>query len=113
MAKKGGSNELILELRYERTEELLLSGVGPSRIESSLSKEYGVTTRQVRNYIAEVYRRWQERRQADAPLRRERVFLMAERFYARTFTEKKYGPAAQILALLMKASGAFSQQDPE
>lgn len=38
---------------------------------------------------------------------------MAERFYAKTVSEKKYGPAAQILALLMKASGAFAQESPE
>lgn len=111
MSRKSATSRVALEQRYERVEELLLSGIAPSRIETSLSKEYGITTRQVRNYITEVYERWQERRQTDAPYRRERVFLMAERFYAKAMADKRYGPAAQILGLLMKASGAFQQDD--
>ena len=111
MANKPGSSRIPVEQRVERVEELMLSGVAPSRIEVALSKEYSLSRRQIRNYITEVYRRWRERREADAPLRRERVFLMGERFYTKTMAEKKYGPAAQILGLLMKASGAFEQRN--
>lgn len=113
MAKTPGGSRIVLEQRIEKTEEMLLAGIAPSRIEAALAKEYGVSPRQVRNYIAKVYAQWQSRRQADAPHRREKVVLMAERFYARCMAQKKYGPAGQILALLLKASGAFTQDSPD
>lgn len=99
-----------LSERLEKVEEMLCAGLSPGRIEAILSRSeaedgFGVTQRQVRNYINRVYERWQEQSAADAPHRREKIFLMAERFYTRCLTAKSWAAAAQALAILVRVSG--------
>jgi hypothetical protein len=66
------------ESRLITIEELLVSGLGTSRVERELDRKFGVTTRQVRKYIAEIRRRWEGESQDDASIRRETLYRMAE-----------------------------------
>jgi hypothetical protein len=96
--------------RIEAAEELLCAGLSPGRVERKLSQDYGISTRQARTYIARVYERWEEQITADAPHRREKVYRMAERFYAKALIDKQYTAASNTLHLLAKLSGALQQE---
>jgi len=113
MPKHVQSSRMEMEARLDRIEEMLCAGIGPGRIESTVAKEYGITTRQARTYIGRVYQRWQTQTEADAPHRREKITRMAERFYARALSEKQFAPAVQTLNLLAKLSGVLTQPSPE
>jgi len=113
MAKQTTANMLETEERVDKVEEMLCAGIGPSRIERTLAKDYRITVRQARRYIALVYQRWREQTRADAPHRREKIIRMTERFYARALSEKQYTAASSALSLLAKMSGALAQHDPD
>jgi len=107
------SSRAALEERLEQVEEMLCAGVALERVQRKIADDYGVSTRQARNYIARVYTRWQQQSKQDAPHRREKLYRMAERFYARALANKQYTAAANALALLAKMSGAFTAQEPK
>jgi hypothetical protein len=113
VARKPGSTQAALDVRLERVEEMLTLGLSSERIAVALSKEFGVSRRQVRNWIAKVDERWDRETQADAPFRRERLLRKVGRFYTKALSEKKYAPAGQALALEAKLVGAFTQKNPE
>jgi hypothetical protein len=104
------SSQVDLGERIEAAEELLCAGLSPGRVERKLAQDYGVTTRQARKYIARVYARWEHQIAADAPHRREKVYRMAERFYAKALVDKQYTAAANTLNLLARLSGALTQE---
>jgi hypothetical protein len=106
------SSRIELEERLERVEELLCSGLAPERVQAKVAADYIITTRQARNYIGKVYARWRKQATMDAPHRREKLFRMTERFYARAVANKQYGAAVQALGLLAKMSGAFTGTSP-
>lgn len=109
----GKSSRIALGERLERVEELLASGVPSGKVETTLSSEYGITRRQVRKYIQRVYALREEQRVEDAPYRRENLLRKIERFYARCMAKEKFGPAAQILVLEARLSGAFTQHSSD
>ena len=107
------SSTVELGERIDRVEEMLCAGIDPGRVERTIAKEYGVSTRQARNYLGKAYARWQSQTNEDAPHRREKVIRMTERFYARALSEKQYTAASSALGLLARMSGAFAQHDAE
>jgi hypothetical protein len=111
--RKAGSTQAALDDRLERVEELLTLGLSSGRIAITLSREFSVSRRQVRNWIAKVDERWDLETQADAPFRRERLLRKVGRFYTKSLSEKKYGPAVQALVVEAKLVGAFAQKNPE
>ena len=110
---KPKSNRLILAERLERIEEMLASGIPSGKVETVLATEYGVSRRQVRNYIQRVYQLREQQRIVDAPYRRENLLRKIERFYAKCLAKEKFGPAAQILVLEARLSGALTQHPVE
>ena len=112
MAKNVKAPEFEVEDRIDKAEDLLVGGISPGRIERALAKDYNVSTRQARRYIAAVYDRWRQQTIEDAPHRREKIIRMAERFYSKCLTEKQYSAASNALILLARMSGAFTQHDP-
>jgi hypothetical protein len=111
---KKKSSRYALEERLERVEEMLCVGISTGIIKRKLSRPvdeggFGVSERQVGNYIQKVSARWIDQAQHDAPFRREKLIRMAERFYARCLTAKAWSPAYQTLNLLFKSSGAFTR----
>jgi hypothetical protein len=107
------SSRIELEERLERVEELLCSGFAPERILRVLVDEYGISSRQGRNYLTKVYKRWQRQSLHDAPHRREMLYRKAERFYGKAMANKQWTAAAHALALLAKLAGAFTAQSPD
>src|SRR4051794_19872859 len=107
------SDKITLAERVDAAEELLCVGLGPGHVERQLAKDYGVTTRQARRYIAAAYARWQEQSVADAPYRREKVIKMTERFYAKAVAAKDFKAGGTALQILCRMSGAMPQYDPE
>ena len=97
------------EERVERAEEMLCAGFSAGKVEQLLAKEYAVTTRQARNYIGAVYKRWGKQNEVDAPHRREKLVRMTERFYAKALMDKQYTAASQALNLLARMTGAFAE----
>lgn len=106
------SSRFELEQRLERVEEMLCSGLATERVLTKVAEEYDITTRQARNYISKVYARWQKQAMVDAPYRREKLFRMTERFYARAVANRQYALASQALGLLAKMAGAFTGTNP-
>lgn len=99
-----------MEIRVDRAEDLLASGISAGRVERALANEFRVTPRQARTYISRVYDRWRKQTSLDAPHRREKLFRMVEHFYAKSLGAEQYTAASQALALLAKMSGAFHPQ---
>lgn len=103
-----------IERDLDRIEELLLSGVSEGTITRALTepqpKGLGVSSGIVRKYINQVYKRWEQQRIAEAPRRREKVYRMGERLYARSLSKNNFSAAAQALGHLIKMVGA---QDPD
>lgn len=106
------SSRIELESRLERVEEMLCSGLATERVLTKIAEEYDISTRQARNYINKVYARWQKQAALDAPHRREKLFRMTERHYARAVANKQWSAANNALALLAKMAGAFTGTSP-
>lgn len=106
------SSSVELEERLERVEELMCSGLALERVLTKIADDYDITTRQARNYINKVYARWQKQAALDAPHRREKLFRMTERFYARAVANKQWSAAAHALTLLAKMAGAYTGTSP-
>lgn len=97
--------------RIDHAEELLASGISPSRAERALADKYSVSIGSARKYLGKVRERWTQQADEEAPARREKVYRMTERFYARALGAKEYSAAAQALGLLAKMSGASNMSD--
>lgn len=106
------SSRIELETRLERVEEMMCSGIATERVLTKVAEEYDITTRQARNYVSKVYARWQKQAAVDAPYRREKLFRMTERFFARAVANKQLALASQALNLLAKMAGAFTGTNP-
>ena len=100
-----------VEARLDDVEELLAGGLPAGHVARTVAAKYGVTPRQVKDYIGVVYRRWEAERSEDAPYRREKLLRKVERFYATCLREKKYGPAAAVLVLEARMTGAFDHAE--
>ncbi len=109
---KRSDNAAIAE-RLDHAEELILAGLSSGQVERQLVKEFRVSARQARRYIAQAYKRWNTTTAEDAPYRREKVFRRAERFYAKAMADKDFRAAAQGLTIQAKMAGALKQHDPE
>lgn len=115
MTDKPKTTRSEIEQRLVAVEDLLVAGVPSTRIERELARTYGISRRQVRHYITEVYRRWGTDSIADAPHRRDKLVRMAERLYAKAVANDKFGAATSALNTLAKLSGGFAQRyiDPD
>lgn len=109
---RAGENSRITEDRLNEIEEMLCTGVSPSRVEQILAQKHQISTRQARRLRQKVYDRWDRQARADAPYRREKLIRMGERFYARCLAKKQYTAGAQMFGHLARMSGAFAQHDP-
>jgi hypothetical protein len=98
------------EKRLISVEDALVAGLNPARIERELSAQYGVSARQIRKYIAEVYRRWADESLKDAPTRREKLIRMVERVFAKALAKQKFGAAVSAAQLLAKLGGTFARR---
>src|SRR5213080_3863967 len=98
------------ELRLLAVEEGLVAGLSAGRLERELAKKFGVSQRQVRRYVAEVYSRWAEEAKKDAPHRREKLIRMVERVFAKAVAQQKYGAAVGAAQLLAKLGGTFARR---
>ena len=105
------SDKLELQARLITVEELLVSGLSPARVERELGKKYGITGRQVRRYITQIIRRWREDSKVDIGIRREKLFRMAERLYAKAYAQDRLGPANSALQTLARLGGAFARDE--
>lgn len=105
------SSHLELERRLDEAEAMLCTGLGSGEIGRTLAAKYRVTERQARKYIAAVCQRWQAQAAHDAPFRREKLYHMAEHFYATSMRARQFTAAASALNLLAKLSGAYSTDD--
>src|SRR6185312_3876955 len=94
-------------------EELLVSGLSPARVERELAKKYGITERQVRKYVSQIIARWQEDSHEDVAMRREKLYRMAERLYAKAYAQDRLGPANAALQTLAKLGGAFAKGESD
>lgn len=94
------------EARLARIEDLLSGGAQQHQIVRLLAKPppdgYELWPRTTRALIVEVYKRWQEQREREAPHRRERLIRMAEQLYLKTQQAKKFSAAAGVLTLLSR-----------
>jgi hypothetical protein len=97
------------ESRLLTVEELLVSGIGTARVERELARKFSVTPRQIRKYIAEVRRRWEEESKEDAVHRREKLIRMAERLYAKAYASDRFSAANSALQTLARLGGAFAR----
>jgi hypothetical protein len=97
------------EARLVTVEELLVSGIGSARVERELARRFSVTPRQVRKYIAEIRRRWEQESAEDAAHRREKLIRMAERVYAKAYAADKFSAANSALLTLARLGGAFAK----
>ena len=86
---------------------MLASGVPSGTIARKQAAEWGISRRQVEKYLHQIYRRREKDRIVDAPYRRENLLRKIELFYAKAMSKEKFGPAAQILVLEARLSGAF------
>lgn len=111
MAQARGGSATVAQ-RIAEAEDLLCTGLSPGQTERQLAKDYGVSTRQARKYIARVYEHWREQSAADAPHRREKIIRMVERFYVKALVAKQWAAASHALTLLGRMSGGFVQHDP-
>lgn len=112
MAARRRATRLDVEVRVDKCEELLCAGLGAGKIEAVMVKEHGITPRQARRYLQQVYRRWREQSTEDAPARREKVIRMAERLFAKALAKEQFSAAAQAVAILARLSGGLLQHDP-
>jgi hypothetical protein len=96
------------EARLITVEELLVSGLGTARVERELARKFDVTARHIRRYVAEIRRRWESESKEDAAFRREKLYRMAERLYAKAFAADRFGPANSALLTLARLGGAFA-----
>jgi hypothetical protein len=113
MTARRRADQLELQARLLTVEELLVSGLSPARVERELAKKYGVTRRHVRRYVAQILKRWQEDSKEDVALRREKLFRMAERLYAKAYAQDRLGPANAALQTLAKLGGAFAKGEQD
>lgn len=113
MSARRRADQLELQARLLTVEELLVSGLSPARVERELAKKYGVTRRHVRRYVAQILKRWQEDSKEDVALRREKLFRMAERLYAKAYAQDRLGPANAALQTLAKLGGAFAKGESD
>jgi hypothetical protein len=112
MSERGSrtrADKLELEARLLTAEELLVSGLSPARVQRELARKYGISTRQVRTYVAKIVERWEKESKEDAAHRREKLFRMAERLYAKAYAQDRLGPANAALQTLAKLGGAFAK----
>jgi hypothetical protein len=107
------ADRLELEARLLTAEELLVSGLSPARVQRELARRYNITTRQVRTYVAKIVERWQKESKDDAVYRREKLFRMAERLYAKAYAQDRLGPANAALQTLAKLGGAFAKGETD
>jgi hypothetical protein len=107
------ADQLEINSRLLTVEELLVSGLSPARVERELSKKYGISTRQVRKYVTKIVKRWQEDSKEDAAYRREKLFRMAERLYAKAYAQDRLGPANAALQTLARLGGAFAKGEAD
>jgi hypothetical protein len=101
------------EARLLAVEELLVAGLGSARVERELARRFGVSTRQVRTYIAQVRQRWEAESKVDSEPRREKLIRMAERLYAKAFAADRFGPANGALQTLARLGGAFARGEAD
>ena len=107
------ADKLEIQARMLTVEELLVSGLSPARVERELAKKYGITERQVRKYVSQIIARWQEDSQEDVAIRREKLYRMAERLYAKAYAQDRLGPANAALQTLAKLGGAFAKGESD
>jgi hypothetical protein len=102
-----------MQARLLTVEELLVSGLSPARVERELAKKYGISERQVRKYVSQIIARWQEDSDEDVAIRREKLYRMAERLYAKAYAQDRLGPANSALQTLAKLGGAFAKGESD
>jgi len=102
-------DRLEIQARLLTIEELLVSGVSASRVERELAKKFDVTRRQIRRYIKQVLATWQEDSREDVAIRREKLYRMAERLYAKAYAKESLSAANAALQTLARLGGAFAQ----
>ena len=107
------ADKLEIQARMLTVEELLVSGLSPARVERELAKKYGITERQVRKYVSQIIARWQEDSHEDVAMRREKLYRMAERLYAKAYAQDRLGPANAALQTLAKLGGAFAKGESD
>jgi hypothetical protein len=111
--RKKGSTKALHAERLEKIETMISVPVPVPRIVSTLSREWGISPKQVRNLIKECERQALVQRREDAPFIRERLLRRQERLTAVCVADKKYGPAVQSMALELKLTAALAEDDPE
>lgn len=111
--RKKGSTKAQRDERLEKIETMISAPVPVPRIVSTLSREWKISPKQVRNLIKQVEQQALLQRREDAPYIRERLLRRQERLTAVCVAEKKYGPAVQSMALELKLTTALQEDDPE
>lgn len=114
IAPRGGAvtkrvNGAIAEQRLRDVRKRMLTGTPSTQIAEEYALEWGVTERQVQNYIAKVTHEMAEcgklfRTEAKVAQRRNQL----ENLYQKAYTDGDLKAATQIMNLLCKIDGAFS-----
>lgn len=110
---KQHSTDEEMGVRIDAAEDYVCAGLTRSKVERQLATDYGVSQRQARRYISDLYARWAKLSPSEAPWRREKLVRMAERFFAKAQSNGDYKAAATALGVLAKLSTGFIQHDPD
>ncbi len=93
--------------RVDAAEEMLLAPLASLIVRKQLIERYGVSERQAKQYISEVYKRWRQNR-TEHPARRELNYRRGERMLGKAVAAKSYSAAAAIYTAMTKQSAASS-----
>lgn len=94
-------------LRVVQVESMLIDGWRPSEITQALTKQWGITTRQIEKYIAQVKNQWARTVTEDSTEAKAKYIERLEKLYRLSVEDKQYGTAIKIQDVLNKMYGLY------
>ena len=94
-------------------EEALASGESYASICRRFARKFKLTQRQIRNYIAEIYRRWQEELKEETGREKARAIRLRRRLFQRALEKGDLKLALRILDSEARIFGLFEERKAE